>query len=129
MTQELIDKINKECPYEQGIFFQPTGISTNVKELVIYSRYLKGSKGGSCWDDENTINEYQEYDIPKDHLKVLDIVLENIAPKLTYLQYKNVQELIHQDEDTDSGYYGDYTDYVSEYIILRELEEYLATIN
>ena len=104
MTQELIDEINEKCPYNQGIFFQPSGISTDIKELVIYSRYESEGRGGSCWDDENTVNDIYHYDAPKDHFKVLDIVLEGIAPKLSYLQYKKIQELVKEDSNTESGY-------------------------
>ena len=30
LSKETISKINKECPYEQGIFLQPYGISDDV---------------------------------------------------------------------------------------------------
>ncbi len=128
MTKELIEKINAKCPYGQGIFFQPSGISTNIKEHVIYSRYEVGYKPGSCWDDEDTVNEYHEQDIPQDHFKVLDITLEELGVNLTDIQRRLINGLIKEDTDTESGYYGDYQDYKCEYIILGELESYLNTI-
>lgn len=126
MIRELIDKINRKCPSGQGIFFQPTGISTDIKELVIYSRYESEWRGGSCWDDENTVNDIHYNDAPEDHFKVLDIVLEEIAPNLTQDQYQDVRYLIREDQETDSGYYGDYTTYTCQYIVLSQLEEYLV---
>ena len=53
MNQELINKINCKCPYDQGIFSEPYGIPTHIKELVVYTKYSRGGySGGSCWGDE-----------------------------------------------------------------------------
>jgi len=35
MTQEQIDAINQKCPYGQGIFFQPNGVPTHIKENMV----------------------------------------------------------------------------------------------
>ena len=35
MEKELIEKINKKCPSDQGVFTEPYGIDTSIKEPVI----------------------------------------------------------------------------------------------
>lgn len=121
MNTELIKEINDKCPYNQGIFEEPYGIPVHIKEPVIYCRYETGGySGGSCWDDSNP--EYYSEDIPKDRFKVLDIVLEVLFPEIKYLQYKQIEELIHDNDETECEYYGNSTDWKCEYIILSELE-------
>ena len=127
MNKELIEKINKQCPYQQGIFFQPFGVPDSIQEHVIYSSYNSGGmSGGSCWGD--TPIAYTET-IPKDRMKVLDIVLTEFAPNISYLQYKRVEALMHSNQTSQWEYYGNSTDSVIEYILLSELEELLKEIN
>ena len=121
MNAELIKEINEKCPYNQGIFKEPYGIPVHIKEPVIYCRYETGGySGGSCWGDRNP--EYYSEDVPKDRFKVLDLVLEVLFPDIKYLQYKQIEELIHDNEETEYEYYGNSTDWKCEYIILSELE-------
>ena len=121
MNAELIKEINEKCPYNQGIFKQPYGIPVHIKEPVVYCRYETGGySGGSCWDDSDP-QPYSE-DVPKDRFKVLDLVLEVLFPEIKYLQYKQIEELIHDNEETEYEYYGNSTDWKCEYIILSELE-------
>lgn len=46
LTQEQIEAINKECPYNQGVFREPYGIPVKIKEPVIYCRYEIGGYSG-----------------------------------------------------------------------------------
>jgi hypothetical protein len=126
LTQEQIDKINSQCPYEQGIFIQPYGIPTDIKELVVYGRYETGGiTGGSCWGTER---HYYTEDAPKDRMKVLDLVLKELKPNITFLEYREISELIHDNSERDEGdYYGNCKDWKIEYIILSELYNLLAT--
>lgn len=131
MNQEIIDKINEKCSvagisYEQGIFVQPNYVPHDIKEPVIYSWYETGGvRGGSCWDSSNP-QRYIE-DIPKNHMQVLDMVLEEVCPNISYLQYKKIQNLIHDNEETDREYYGNSTDYYVEYILISEFEKLIET--
>jgi len=120
MTQKEIEDINKNCPSDQGIFVEPYGIPVDIKEPVIYSRYETGGyHGGSCWGGEA---RWYENEVPQDRFKVLDLVLEKLYPNISYLQYKKIDELIHNNEETEREYYGNSTNYKIEYIILSELE-------
>ena len=104
LTKNQIKKINKEAPNEwqtneQGIFTEPFGIPVNIKEPVIYCRYeIGGYSGGSCWDDSNP----QPYtkDEPKDKMKVLDLVLKELKPQITFLQFREIEKLIRTNEET-----------------------------
>jgi len=128
MNTQDIEEINKKCPSDQGIFFQPWGIPTDVKELVIYGRYETGGMtGGSCWNDEEP-HPYSN-DPPDDRLEVLSLTLEKLMPNISYLQYKKISKLIHNNEETEREYYGNSTDLMIEYIILSELESFINELN
>ena len=56
MTKEEIKEINDKCPYNQGIFVEPSMIPVHIKEPVIYCRYKTGGySGGNCWNDDEPI--------------------------------------------------------------------------
>lgn len=128
MTKEQIKKVNLEAPNnwgenEQGVFVEPNYIPVHIKEPVIYMRWLSGGwSGGSCWDDSNP----QPFERNKPNFEVLDLVLKEIAPNVTYLQYKDIEKLIHTNSETEYEYYGNSSDFSVEYIILSELENYLT---
>lgn len=126
LTQTQIEAINKECPSGQGIFREPFGIPNNIKELVIYTKWESGGRGGSCWDDENTVNEHYDKSRPNDAFKVLDLTLKVLKPEVTFLQFREIEALIDSNTKTDYGYYGDYTEDTIEWIKLSDLYEALA---
>lgn len=127
MDKELIQKINKECPYDQGIFSEGYGIPVHIKEPCIYSRWETGGMtGGSCWGTE--AHSYSE-DVPKNRFEVLDIVLKTVAPSITYLQYKDIEKLWHDNNDSQHEYYGNSTDYHIDYMILSDLEKLIESFN
>lgn len=126
ITKQDIEEINAVCPYnDQGIFVQPNGIPVDVKEPVIYMRWQVGGwGGGSCWGGPRY--EKEKEDKPK--FKALDLVLKRIKPDITFLQYREIEDLVHTNEETDREYYGNSTDYKIEYIILSELEALLEKL-
>jgi len=127
MDKETIERINSKCPYDQGVFFQPNGIPDGIMEHVIISSYeSSGMEGGSCWGDEP---QYFSRNQPTEHMRVLDIVLEEIAPNISYLHYKKISTLINNSEKTHWEYYGNYTESVVEYIVVSELEKLLEEIS
>lgn len=121
LTEEQIKQINSECSYDQEVFKEPFGIPDKIKELVIYSKWESGGKPGSCWDDEDTVNEEYTCSRPEDAFKVLDLVLKTLKPNVTYLEYKEIENLIQSNVDTDYGYYGDYTERTIEWILLSDV--------
>ena len=125
LTKEQIEEINSKVPYGQGIFKEPYGIPNHIKELVIYTKWTSGGRPGSCWDDEDTINEDYTQDRPNDAFKVLDLVLQILKPNITFLQYKEIQNLVDSNTETDYGYYGDYTEDTIEWIVLSDLYKLL----
>lgn len=124
LSQSQIEKINKVTSNSwnanQGVYLQPTGVPVRIKELVIYTRYETGGySGGSCWDSSDPQPYLEEP--PSDKFKVLDMVLEELMPNITYLQFKKIDALIHSEEESENEYYGNSTDYKVEYIVLSEL--------
>lgn len=121
-----IEEINSICPYGQGIFSEPNGIPIDIKEPVIYSRYEIGGWRGGGYREGAIAKPYVIEEKPK--FKVLDIVLKKIKPDLTYLEYRELEELIQTNEDSDREYYGNSTDYKIEYIILSDLYKTLKLL-
>lgn len=125
LTKEIIDTINAKLykdlgDSEQGIYLQPYMIPNNVKGLVLYQRYETGGvSGGSCWDSSNPQPYYNRDSMPP--FKVLDETLRVIAPTLTYLQYKEIEELIVSSEETEYEYYGNCTEYQIKYVEVDSL--------
>ena len=70
-----------------------------------------------------------EKEPPKNRLKVLDIVLSKIYPNISYLGYREIEELIHTNEETELEYYGNSSDWKVEYIILSELESLIEKLS
>ncbi len=131
LTEEQIEKINNLSPMdwqvnEQGVFTEPYGIPVHIKEPVIYCRYGTGGvSGGSCWDSSNPQPYHLEE--PKDKMKVLDLVLTELCPNISYLQYKKVEKLIQETWKTEYEYYGNSTDFDIQYIVLSDLYKLLET--
>lgn len=126
LSEEQIIEINKKCPYNQGVFFEPYGIPIKLGERVIYNRYETGGySGGSCWEDSDP--QWYEEGEPKDSFKVLDLVLEVLRPNITYLQFKQIKELVHENSETEYEYYGNSTDWCIQYIKLSDLYNLLVT--
>lgn len=127
LTEDQIIEINKKVGYDNGIYVQPTGVPSYVKDKVIVCRYETGGMtGGSCWG----IDELQSYteSNPEDSFVAIDLVLEILKPNISYLQYEKIERLIQISDDRSYGYYGNRTDYETKYIILSELEELLETL-
>ncbi len=126
LTKEQVEEINKECEYGQGVFREPFGIPNDIKGLVVYTRWESGGRGGSCWDEEDTVNEDYINDRPDDCFVVLDKVLKILKPDISSLDFKKIEALKNSNEETDYGYYGDYTSDTIEWIVLDDLIEALT---
>ena len=126
MDAKLIKHINKKCTNEQGIFTEPYGVEF-VKEPVIYMRWKSGGySGGNCWDDTEP-HHYSNNDIPQ--FEVLDLVLQELMPSISYLQHKQISKLEHSTDKNEWEYYGNSSEYEIRYIILSELETLINTLN
>ena len=119
MNKETIDTINDKCPYDQGVFKEPYGVDKE-KDYCVYAKWSSGGyTGGNCWDDT------EPYYYPGDaepKFEALDLVLKELFPNISYLQYKEVENLIKTDSETNYEYYGNSTDYSFKWIVLKDLE-------
>jgi hypothetical protein len=109
------------------VFTEPWGIPCNIKEPVIYQRWETGGMTGGSYHENSYLRPYKNEN-GKPPFKVLDLVLNELKPNLTYLQYKRVEELIKiVDESDRQDYYGNTTDYEISFILLSELKDLLET--
>lgn len=128
LSESKIKEINSMCPEDQGVFFQPWGIPTSIKEHVIYQRFLTGGMTGGSYHENSFLHSFTN-DESKPPFRVLDLVLKELKPELTYLQYKDVERLIRTSDYSDrEDYYGNCSDYDITYIVLSDLYKYLESI-
>lgn len=128
LTKEQVERINVECPYGQGVFQEPFGIPSDIKGLVIYTKWESAGRPGSCWDDDDTVNEEYENDRPEDAFVVLDKVLKVLKPDISPSEYKKIEALKKSNEEIDYGFYGDYTEDTIEWIELDDLIKVISSI-
>jgi len=65
-----------------------------------------GKTGGSCYGTEERRYEPREIE-PEPDFEVLDQILEDVRPEMTFFQYKAlVRELVQSDTQNDGDYYG-----------------------
>ena len=129
LTQEQINKINEACPNEwnyneQGIFKEPSNIPTHVKEPVIYMKWESSGKPGTCWDDEDTINEEYTNPFNIDNWTCLHLTLKELNQKMP----DNIDSIITIEPEfdtTSNGYYGDYENSTVAWILLSDLYKIL----
>ena len=121
LTLEQIKKINDsfDWGHDQGIFIEPFGCD-GVKEHVVYMRWtIGGMDGGSYRGGKHFTREAEK----KPQFRALDLVLKELKPDLTFLQFRDLEYLIKSTDKNDiSDYYGNYDEYGIEYILLSELQ-------
>lgn len=125
LTQEDIKHINEICPYEQGIFIQPNHIPTNIKEPVIFMQWESSGRPGSCWDDDDTVNEEYFNEFNLQEFKVLHLILEKLDKTI---DNATLESIIHHEpefDNTSNGYYGDYENDSVTWILLSDLYKVL----
>lgn len=82
-----------------------------IEEIRLTHKYETGGvSGGSCWDDSDP----QSYTVsdPDDKFEILDYLLSELNPRISFLQYKKLEGQIKREEKTDQEYYGNRTEYV-----------------
>lgn len=83
---------------------------------------IGGASGGSCWGGTashfSTGREASDAEVPD-----LDALLEEIAPEISFLKYKNLMNSIswRTTEYSSNDYYGNYTRYGYKYIDCDQL--------
>lgn len=131
LTQDDIKEINKNAiqewqENEQGIYKEPFGIPTHIKDYVIYMRVTTGGVSGGSYHSDSNPTPYVLRTVKND-FRILDDVLAKLKPDITYLQYKKINSIKHTNSETEYEYYGNSTDYEITYIILSELIDLLKT--
>lgn len=106
-----------------------------VKKIVgttdISKEWLVGGVGGgSCWDDGSVDRHYsiQPEEEPED--ESLDLILEVLCPKISFIQYKKLtkKNLYTETEKYYNEYYGNHSEYKIKTLNLEVLFESLKKI-
>lgn len=83
-----------------------------------------GVSGGSCWETSNPL-PYTTNNVEPDFEMLDDILLEYV-PKLSFLQYKQLNKYIKTDSETEYEYYGNCTKYGIKRILLKDLYQFIC---
>ena len=126
-------EINPNGGRTDDFFHFPEGNKYNSQmkpkfDFILQSWRTGGVDGGSCWDSSDP----QEYTIGDEHrpksFSDLDKILTKFSPKITFLQYKVIEnDLVHSGSNIEYEYYGNRTDYSYQYVKLLDLFDYLTT--
>jgi len=113
MTRDEFQKIINELI---GYDYEPIDGSlykTKKVPLKVITKKIEigGMEGGNCWGNEP---ELYTVNLDPDDLEFTEIdnILENVSPKISFLEYKKLQKLIEKGEYTEREYYGNYIDYL-----------------
>jgi len=97
---------------------------TKTKHVLREEWYVGGYTGGNCWDDTEPYYE-RSSDTPKE-LVLLDEILNQLKPDITFLQYKQlVASVVEHGSRSQSEYYGNSSDYESVSVDLQNLYNYI----
>lgn len=90
-----------------------TAIMAQHNEYDLRDQWVTGGRtGGSCWDEgESTYYSRDAEDEPEE--TVLDEILDDVFPDLTFREYRALKRAGVYDvqNNSESEYYGNYTDY------------------
>lgn len=96
-----------------------------IEELV-KKWVIGGEHGGSCWGREPRPVTAE----PEPEFEQLDAILEGICPHISFLQYKRIcTECIETDTDSETEYYGNWTEYAIKKVKLSKLFDVLKEKN
>lgn len=111
--EEFKDKINGVEGYWSG-------------DSIEVSWCIGGMTGGSCWGGAVDTPVRAE---PPCELDALTNILMEVAPGMSFLQYKKIEQLIETGTRGGGGdYYGNYTDYAYKRLDIRKLYEALDSM-
>lgn len=133
LTEEQRREINKALRDElyddnQGIFVEGWCVPNDIKEACLYSRYVTGGYTGGSYHEDSYLHPYTASS-PNSPFKVLDLVLEKLYPQIGYLDYKLIESMWKNLDETDSSdYYGNSDDYSVNYLPLSQVEDAIEKI-
>lgn len=110
---------NIERQTDQGVFIEPYGCD-GIVEPVVYMRWVTGGvSGGSCYEGSDP-RPYTSHE-PKPRFKALTLVIKELKPDLTFLEYEEIKDMVVSTDKTERHYYGNSDVYGIEYIKLSDL--------
>jgi hypothetical protein len=94
-----------------------------IEQLFLYWEWSTGGMiGGNCWND-NPPHAYTSDEVED---SVLDKVLEDLFPQITFLQYRNfISKYVTVGSRSENEYYGNGTDYAVRTVNLSDLYNFL----
>lgn len=91
-------------------------------EKIVQTHVSHGYEGGNCWGDE--ARYFSNPKMPDDFIP-LDYILEQAAPNISYLRYKEIQKMIKESTKSHSEYYGNSVSYLIYTLDIRKLYDFL----
>lgn len=83
-----------------------------------------GAWGGNCWDDSDP-GSYCPTPDDEPEMVELDQILQQVAPTIGFLQYKQLLQKVKRDHRIEHEYYGNHTSYTSKEISIDDIWDFL----
>jgi hypothetical protein len=128
--EEFMDVIKGlEVNIQPYNYDKPIPKNRPLETPFISVKWSTGGMHGGGYGQEDVPLPFTSSD-PPEELDELDIILEVVAPNLTFLQYKNLcREVVESFSNSDSDYYGNSTNYVGKKCCLGKLYKALVQRN
>lgn len=104
----------------------PRGTPQDLSHCISCQWVSGGVTGGNCWG--GTANQPVSADSPTE-LTELDTILQEFCPDISYLQFRQLSQVIQETTRGDGGdYYGNYYEYTVRYIVLQDLYDKMVEL-
>lgn len=116
----------KEEPYSELVISRKNSKKIKLDDCIYIEWSTGGAFGGTCWGGKPEDNISPGEDEPE--FLSLDSILTHFCPEITFLKYKQFQNLIKTLEYTENEYYGNYTNKKIKYIVVKDLYDKLTEL-
>lgn len=85
-----------------------------------------GQTGGSCWDNGSHVYRPVEPE-PEQDLEGIDEILTHFAPKMSFLEYRQIEKMVvYEDKECSWDYYGNWTSCRQKSLSMKTLFDFLC---
>lgn len=108
-------------------FLHPKSNNATEDSFIYAQHEIGGVSGGSCWDSSNP-QPYTTDEKDPELDNELDLIFKSVCRNISYLAYKEVQNKVSEDYETETEYYGNRTEYKIYFLKIRDLYDTLVEL-
>ena len=129
--EEFIEKYKDEWNYpyiKSDNWRKYSSKQDKTKPQLSVEWTIGGQTSGSCWDTGDSDPHHGVTADDEPELDGLDRILEEIAPGITYLEYKKLAKIMKTHDHTEHEYYGNYYEKRVKYVEAPDLYNALVSM-